>query len=308
MNLTRALVIIVGLVLLGAGAWFGRGLFLQERPRAVQVTAPRPEPPKVTAPQVLVARNDLQTGQIIKPDDLRWQVWPEGTLSPTYVVESRRPMSDFVGAVARQPISTGEPITEARIVLPGSRSFMSAVLRPGMRAVSVAVTPTSGIAGFVFAGDQVDLILTHKITRGEGRDHLVTETLLRNVRVLAMDQKVDAKPGDPAQIARTATFELTPKQVEIIAIATEMGRLSLSLRSLQDNPDTEREADSIRVGDEVEIEAGRDLRLAGFSYTRDDQVSRFVAPLTARGNVGGVAIFRGTVASAAPPIAQGGAK
>ncbi len=304
MNLTRVLAIFVALVVLGAGAWFGRGL-LQDRPRqATAAVQQRVEPPKPSALQVLVARNDLGTGQIIKPDDLRWQVWPEGTLSPTYVIEGRRPMSDFVGAVARQAISPGEPITESRVVLPGSRSFMSAVLRPGMRAVSVGVTATSGIAGFVFAGDQVDLIMTHKITRGEGRDHLVTETVLRNVRVLAMDQKVDSKPGDPPTVARVATFEVTPKQAEIVAIVAEMGRLALSLRSLQDNPETEREAEAIRAGDEEEFEAGRDMRLAGFSFTRDDQVSRFVVPIT--GRTTGVAIVRG--GGVAAPTGGGGAK
>src|SRR4026207_1626006 len=110
MNLTRVLAIFVALVVLGAGAWFGRGL-LPERPRPAPATTQRPEPPKPSALQVLVARNDVVTGQIIKPDDLRWQGWPEGTLSPTYVIEGRRPMSDFVGPVARQAISPGEPIT-----------------------------------------------------------------------------------------------------------------------------------------------------------------------------------------------------
>lgn len=305
MNLTRVLAIFVALVVLGAGAWFGRGL-LQDRSRPAPQPVQRLEPPKPSALQVLVARNDVLTGQIIKPDDLRWQVWPEGTLSPTYVIEGRRPMSDFVGAVARQAISPGEPITESRVVLPGSRSFMAAVLRPGMRAVSVAVTATSGISGFVFAGDQVDLILTHKITRGEGRDHLVTETVLRNVRVLAMDQKVDSKPGDPPVVARTATFEVTPKQAEIVAIASEMGRLALSLRSLQDNPETEREAEAIRAGDEEEFEAGRDLRLAGFSFTRDDQVSRFVTPITGRST--GVSVVRGGGAAAPAGSGGGGSK
>jgi len=188
-------------------------------------------------------------------------------------------------------------------VLPGSRSFMAAVLRPGMRAVSVGVTATSGISGFVFAGDQVDLLLTHKTGKGEDTSHLVTETVLRNIRVLAVDQKVDAKPGDAPTIARTATFEVTPKQAEIVAIVSEMGRLSLALRSLQDNADADRDSEAPKASEDEDFEVGRDLRLLGVSYTRDDQVSRFVPPITARKNAG-VGIVRGGAATAA----TGGAK
>src|SRR4029079_17075729 len=173
------------------------------------------------------------------------------------------------------------------------RSFMAAVLRPGFRAVSVGVTPTSGISGFVFAGDQVDLLMTHKISRGEDRNYLVTETVLRNVRVLAVDQKVDAKPGDPPLVARTATLEVTPKQAEIVAIIGEMGRLSLSLRSLQDSADSDREAEAPKITEDEDLEVGRDLRLMSGSYTRDDQVSRFVAPFAARTRTTAVLVFRG---------------
>ncbi len=255
MNPQRIVMLIVALAIAGGTVVFLRS-YLDAELAAAQRTVVQPvrEAPK-SALQVLVARNEVRTGQIVKPDDLRWQAWPDGSLSPGYAVEGRRPLADFVGAVARSPIFPGEPITEGRLVLPGSRGFMAAVLQPGMRAVSVPVTVTSGISGFVFAGDKVDLILTHALqpaSQGEKEPH-ASETILRDIRVIAMDQRADAKPGEPPQIAKTATFEVTPKQSEIITLAQEMGKLSLTLRSLQESTETPAPQ--------------------GPSYTRDTEVS-----------------------------------
>jgi pilus assembly protein CpaB len=149
--------------------------------------------------------------------------------------------------VAHDPFGPGEPITESKIVAPGSRGFLAAVLRPGMRAVSVPVTVTSGISSFVFPGDQVDILITHPLPasggNGEGVAHQVSETVLHDVRVLAVDQKLDSKGGE-AIVAHTATLEVTPKQSEVIAVASEMGKLSLSLRSLTTPPGEETKVDS----------------------------------------------------------------
>ncbi len=111
-----------------------------------------------------------------------------------------------------------------------------------MRAVSVPVTVTSGISGFVFPGDQVDILITHPLSasggKGEGVQHQASETVLHDVRVLAVDQKLDSKGGE-AIVAHTATLEVTPKQSEVIAVASEIGKLSLSLRSLTTPPGEE---------------------------------------------------------------------
>ncbi len=268
MNPQRIIMLVVALVIAGGTVLFLKSYLEAERMAAQRTVRPTEEPAK-PALQVLVARTELHTGQIVKPDDLRWQAWPEGTLSPTYVVEGRRPLSDFVGAVARGPIAGGEPITEGRVVLPGSRGFMAAVLQPGMRAVSVPVTATSGIAGFVFAGDKVDLILTHVVqlaAQGE-KERQASETILRDIRIIAMDQRLDSKPGEPPQVAKTATLEVTPKQSEIITLAQEMGKLSLSLRSLQ-NPTTEEPTAD------------------GPSFTRDNQVSQLLPASSGPGGSG----------------------
>jgi pilus assembly protein CpaB len=212
-----------------------------------------------------VARNALRIGQLIKPEDLRWQAWPQGTLPATYIVEGKRPISDFVGAVARNPLHVGQPVIETDIVMPGSRGFLAAVLKPGLRAVSVPATATSAVSGFIYAGDRVDVLLTHTLNGPNGQ-HSATETILRNARVIAMDQKLDFAPGDKPDVAKTATLELTAKQTEIVTLAVKMGELSLALRSLQDLEEEEREAGATE-------DATAEL---GNSYTHDTQVSRLI--------------------------------
>jgi pilus assembly protein CpaB len=310
MNVARVGVFAIALLVAGVMVFFGRHWlgFASQQPAPVaapSAPAQRLAKPSLTeapqaapALQVLVARTDIRTGQIVKPDDMRWQAWPDGTISPTYIIEGRRPLSDFVGAVSRAPISAGEPITEGRVVLSGTRGFMAAVLQPGMRAVSVQVTPTSGVSGFVFAGDRVDLILTHVYEKDAVKERQASETVLRDIRVIAMDQRLDMRPGEAPQVAKTATLEVTPKQAEVIMVAAEMGKLSLALRSLQEPADAADGGVSARANDEP-------------SFTRDSSVSRLLsgptAPAAAAGSGGSgnagttITILRGTVAATATP-------
>jgi pilus assembly protein CpaB len=197
---------------------------------------------------------------------MRWQSWPQGSLAPTYIVEGKRPLSDFVGAVARGAIAAGEPITEGKLVLAGTRGFMAAVLQPGMRAVSVPITATSAVSGFIYAGDRVDVLLS-LVLAGQTGQHRATETILRNARVIAMDQKLDFSPGDKPDVGKTATLELTPKQTELVTLAVKMGDLSLVLRSLQDANDEGRDAAAENAPAEP-----------GDSFTEDSQVSKLIRP------------------------------
>jgi pilus assembly protein CpaB len=266
MNSKRVVFLLLAVIVAGLTAFAARAWLQNERAALVaQAGLHRETQPAMQTLQVLVARNAVHTGQIVKPDDLRWQSWPEGSLAPTYVVEGKRPLSDFVGAVARGPIDAGEPISEGKLVLAGTRGFMAAVLQPGARAVSVPVTATSAVSGFIYAGDRVDVLLTHVINGGDGQ-HSATETILRNARVIAMDQKLDFSPGDKPDVAKTATLELTPKQSEIVTLAVKMGDLSLVLRSLQEDG-------SEQVADE-NAPAER-----GDSFTQDAQVSHLLRPL-----------------------------
>lgn len=241
MRARTLILLLVALVLAGGTTMMARVWLASQRmakAEAAPIAVPTP------SKSVLIVRSAIQRGQILRPDDLAWEPWPEGGIGKNYIVLGSRTPETYAGWVARQPIAAGEPLIEAKIVAPGNRGFLAAVLHPGMRAVSVPVTVTSGISGFVFPGDQVDLIVTYSVqdrpepgttTSGPLLEHKVSETVLDNVRVIAIDQKLDSKAGE-ATVAKTATFEVTPKQSEIVALASEMGKLSLSLRSLVPGP------------------------------------------------------------------------
>ena len=266
MNSKRIVFLLLAVIVAGATAFLARTWLQGER--AAILAQARAGVQRVqseaTAYKVLVAKQAIRTGHIVKPDDLRWQAWPDGDIAQAYVLEGKRPLTDFVGAVARSPIGAGEPVTETKLVLVGTRGFMSAVLLPGMRAVSVPVSATSAVSGFIYAGDRVDVLLTHTLNSPQGQ-HKATETILRNARVIAMDQKVDSAPTDKPDVAKTATLELTPKQTEIVTLAVKMGDLSLVLRSLQENADTDSAA-----AEDAPAEPGD-------SYTRDVQVSKLMS-------------------------------
>jgi pilus assembly protein CpaB len=272
----RTLVLFLAAVVLAGGTGLLVRSYLAQKTAEVEA-APlaRPAPPQKS---VLVARNAITRGQILKPQDFSWQVWPEGGVDRNYIQAGSRPAEAFTGWVARDPFAPGEPISDAKIVSPGSRGFLAAALAPGMRAVSVPVTATSGISGFVFPGDQVDILITHTPLSGNNEaQHKASETVLHDVRVIAVDQKLDSK-GNEALVAHTATLEVTPKQSEIIAVASEMGKLSLSLRSLA-VAEEKSPADSAS-GDERG------------TFTLDSEVSQL---LTTKGNsgAGGVTVLRG---------------
>lgn len=235
MRLKSILLVVVALVLAGFTAFMVRNWMDAERAAAQRALANRPQAQQPAGVQVLVAKRDLPVGTFLRPEHLRWQTWPEASLSPAYAVEGKKKIEDFVGSVVRLPVANGEPITDGRVVSPGNSGFLAAVLRPGYRAVSVPVTVTSGISGFVFPGDHVDVLLTHNLPMpvDGGLERRAAVTVLRDIRVLALDQKVDVKPGEAASVPRTATIEVTPKQTEIVTVVVEMGKLSLSLRSLQ---------------------------------------------------------------------------
>jgi len=240
MRLRTLVLFVVALSLAGGTAMLVRAFLAQKTAEVEAAPLARAAAPQKS---VLVARGPITRGQILKPQDFSWQVWPEGGIDKNYIQTGTRTAEAFAGWVARDPFAPGEPISEAKIVAPGSRGFLAAALAPGMRAVSVPLTATSGISGFVFPGDKVDLLITHRVTSHTEGDHEAAETVLHDVRVIAVDQKLDNKNGE-ALVAHTATLEVTPKQSEVIAVAVEMGKLSLSLRSLAiDGPDEGARAD-----------------------------------------------------------------
>lgn len=235
----RTLVLLLfALVAAGGTAFLARGWLNSQKQVVVEAAAPAPEKQGVN---VLVAAENLPIGTFLREDQLRWQLWPQDALSEQFMTEDAVKLEDMVGAVVRSGVLEGEPITTARVVKPGDRGFLAAVLDPGTRAMTVEIDDASGVGGFVFPGDRVDLLLSHEIvikyqSPGESKEKSIKRrasvTVLENVRVLAIDQAMDNPEGTP-DVGNTATLELTPKQAEAVSVAAEMGVLSLSLRSLR---------------------------------------------------------------------------
>ncbi len=249
-----------------------------------------PQQANTATVRVIAAASDIPAGSFIRTEKhLKWVQWPRANVMPIFLSEKKHSLEEFSGSVARRSIAAGEPITTNALVKSDEGGFMAAVLTPGARAVSISVNPTTGNAGFIFPGDRVDLILTHEISvaaTGEGEAVLASETFVENVRVLAVDQKLD-NPENKAMLAKTITVEVTPKQAEKINVATRLGQISLSLRSLSGKrQETGMGGPEIPLGDRAESiadaapPAANDNSLD--SYTRDSDVSRL---LSGRGNV-----------------------
>jgi len=197
--------------------------------------------PVPTGPKVLVAKKALPVGTIIDADSLTYQPWPKELMQSAYYVEGSADGDPkaLLGTVVRNPITAGQPVTRGSLVGPKDRGFLAAALGPGMRAITVPVNASTGVAGFVFPGDRIDLVLTQQVQGGgDGPALKVSETIVRNVRVLATDQRVtqtDDEGKTEVKIATNVTLEVTPRIAEKVAVSQSMGTLSLSLRSIADN-------------------------------------------------------------------------
>lgn len=189
-------------------------------------------------PKVLVAQRALPVGTIITADSIAFQAWPKDMVQDAYFIDGEADMAKLLGTVVRFPITAGQPVTQGALVAPGDRGFLAAALGPGMRAVTIPVSAKTGVAGFVFPGDRVDLVLTQSVKGNEGQPLRTSETILRNLRVLATDQSTETETADGKTVvraSRTVTLEVTPRIAEKVAVAQTIGTISLSLRSLADN-------------------------------------------------------------------------
>jgi pilus assembly protein CpaB len=197
--------------------------------------------PVPLGPKILVAKKALPVGTIIDPESFAYQPWPKELMQTAYYVEGT-PEGDpkkLMGTVVRYPITAGQPVTRGALVGPQDRGFLAAALGPGMRAITVPVNASTGVAGFVFPGDHVDMVLTQQVQGGgDGPALQVSETIVRNIRVLATDQRMSEKNDDGKTEVKTfsnVTLEVTPRIAEKVAVSQSMGTLSLSLRSIADN-------------------------------------------------------------------------
>jgi pilus assembly protein CpaB len=256
MDVKKIVLLIGALVIAAVAAVTARNMFSGASAPQAQAGVPAPVQ---NAPEVLVATRTLPVGTIIDAEAIRFQAWPEGLVQPAYFIKQNEGVDpqSLIGTVVRNEITAGQPLTQGAMIKPGERGFLAAALGPGMRAITVPVSATTSVAGFVFPGDRVDLMLTQEVAGGgDGPALKVAETVLANVRVLATDQRttsVDAEGKPEIRSVSTVTLEVTPKIAEKIAVAQTIGSLSLSLRSIADNSaDLER---AIAAG-EVKVPEG----------------------------------------------------
>lgn len=227
------------LVVLGVAlAAGGIAAYLASSHHEAPPPAAPPAPPLATV-DVLVAKNDLGRGQLIGEGDIGWQLWPQASANQSFVKKTERPdaMQQFVGAIVRIPVAAGEPIRDPAVVFAKGSGFLAAVLTKGMRAVSMEISAENGAGGFILPDDHVDVLLTRRDKGAEkltGIEKFISEAILRNVRVLAIDQAVEEKAGQRVVVGKTATLELSPDQAETLALSRQLGTLSLALRSIAD--------------------------------------------------------------------------
>ncbi len=252
----RKIILLVGALLVAAvTAFMARSLITgASAPVAGAAAVP------VDGPEVLVATKAMPVGTIIDPTALKFQPWPKELVENAYYLKQTTDLKLVIGTVVRFAIPAGQPITQGALVKPGDRGFLAAALGAGMRAVTVPVSSQSAVAGFVFPGDRVDLILTQSVAGGgDGAPLKASETVLRNLRVLATDQRTDKAVDEEGKTVvnqySTVTVEATPRIAEKIAVAQTVGTLSLSLRSIADNSGELEEA--IASG-EVSVPEGTD--------------------------------------------------
>ena len=243
-------------------------------------------------PKVLVARKALPVGTIIDAESLAFQAWPKELVQNAYYTEGApdADMTKLLGTVVRNPVTAGQPLTRGALVGPNDRGFLAAALGPGMRAITVPVSNTSGVAGFIFPGDRVDMVLTQNVAGGgDGPPLKVSETIIRNLRVLATDQRIDSKDEEGKTVVKTfstVTLEVTPRIAEKITVAQSVGSLSLALRSIADNAaELERAvaAGDVKVPEGASPAQERQMLLAvanrpadsNTTYTTGGDVSRF---------------------------------
>lgn len=237
---TRKIFLIVGALVIAIGAAFGVNQMMRgaSAPQARAAAAP-----DISGPMILVATRQLPIGTIVSADSFRFQPWPNELVQKAYFLKDKTDVQTLVGTVVRYQITAGQPLTQGALVHPNDRGFLAAALGPGMRAITVKVSQEQGVAGFVFPGDRVDVLLTQDIEVKEGSDYPddqlhTAETIIKNVRVLATDQRTDAEDETGKTQVKTfgsVTLEATPDIAEKIAVAQGMGRLSLALRPLAES-------------------------------------------------------------------------
>jgi len=223
-------------IALGLAAASGLGAVMMAR----SLTRPAPPPPpvveKVQTEHVLVARSDIGLGHVATEANFTWQEWPKDAVARSFITRQARPkaITDLTGTVARVAMTAGEPVNENKLVKPGEGGVLAALLTPGMRAVSIKIEEKTAVGGLVLPNDHVDVLIVRTSRNKTGEEQTTPQTLLRNVRVLAIGQTIETKDGKRTVDGRTATLELSPEHAETLVHATTSGEFVLALRSIAD--------------------------------------------------------------------------
>ena len=231
----RALLLAIAAVAVAALVYFG-GQKLLASPAA----AP---PPPFHGVEVLVATRALAAGVPIAPTDVGWRAWPAGSVDPAYLRRGDK-AAGVAGQVSRVAYAPGQPLSRDTLARQGEAGTLALVMAPGMRAVSLAVNAASAVSGLIMPGDRVDIVLTHSLPRAPDAtfDHHAAITLVRDRRVLAIEQRLGSKTTDATATMgvaanpiepRTASIEVEPREAEMLALGSDLGKLSLVLRPLQ---------------------------------------------------------------------------
>ncbi|SJZ95399.1 Flp pilus assembly protein CpaB [Consotaella salsifontis] len=260
--MVRILILIVAVLCGGVAAWLA--LSDPAPPKVEVVEAPAP-----ATVEVLVSSAQVKAGTILKPEMMRWQAWPAETSSADLINRAGQPdaIATLSGSVVRSQFGAGEPIREDKLAPAGS-GFMSAMLPPGKRAAAVRISAETTAGGFVLPNDRVDVIETlTPADTDSGRSSPISRTILRDIRVLAVDQTQDIDPADPQRVVvgRRATLELSSVQAETVMTAQAEGTLSLALRSVSDQVD---EAMPIARRTTSTIRVHRDGKIQEFEVSR----------------------------------------
>jgi pilus assembly protein CpaB len=215
----------------GLGAAYGLYTTMSAKPKLEIVEK------QIDTTEVLVAKTEIGLGQVVNSQNFRWQQWPQGAVAGGYIQNKgngKEALQNLVGAVARAPVLRDEPITANKFVKPGDGGVLAAILPAGMRAIATRIDDRTSAGALILPNDHVDVILIQRRRGKTGAEDFLSDTLFRNVRVLAIGQLLEQTEGKKSADGKTVTLELTPRQTELLALASSMGEISLALRSVAD--------------------------------------------------------------------------
>lgn len=250
----RDIIGLVGALILAVGVAFLTRIFLTKNEIPQQVTEEKAQHNKI-----LVAGKELRQGVVIQTGDLVWQQWPEAGLNANYIKEGTIRPEELVGAIVKDPLTQGEPVTASALVKTDNKGILAALIAPGMRALSVDVTAQSASSGLIAPGDRVDVIMAKLMSSPSGGNQYAQSRLIvSNVKVLAIDVEMAGTNEKPKNAPRVATLEVSPAQAERLATAMKDGVLSLSLHSLDQSKAEAVEDEELERNESIILMRGKD--------------------------------------------------